>query len=217
MLLTGTTIHGRYTIRLCVLNHTSGSDDVAYALERVASWQEPTAERAVGGGGVPGRWVAAADLAPERAVIQAGIDLDWLAAADLGPADLRRIHGFEAVTDDQAERFLATGRVEVYPAGDLITERWSLARTFYLIVSGRLSVRVAEREVNTLAAGDHLGEIAAIEWGRDFSYGRTATVVATEVTRLIALPAASLRELMAENDEVDRSIRLIAQERLGRR
>jgi glutamate/tyrosine decarboxylase-like PLP-dependent enzyme len=202
VLLTGTTIRGRYAIRLCILNHTSGWGDVAYALDRVACWDEP---------------VDRPDVVRERAAVQAGIDLDWLAALEIGPADLRRVHGFETVTDDQASRFLATGRVEDRPIGGVVTERWSLARTFYVIAAGQLSVRVGDDEVNRLGPGDHLGEIAAIDWGRDFSYGRTATVVATEPTRLIALPAAALRELMAENEMVDRAIRLIAQTRLRRR
>jgi CRP-like cAMP-binding protein len=63
--------------------------------------------------------------------------------------------------------------------GTQITERWALARTFYLVRAGRLSVRVGDHEVNTLGPGDHLGEIAAIDWGRDFGYPRTATSSAT--------------------------------------
>ena len=98
-----------------------------------------------------------------------------------------------------------------------MTERWALARTFYVVVRGRLSVRVDAREVNDLGPGDHLGEIAAIDWGRDFSYGRTATVVAVEDASLLAFPAAALRELMAEAPAVDRSIRRIAQARLATR
>jgi CRP-like cAMP-binding protein len=71
--------------------------------------------------------------------------------------------------------------------------------------------------VNTLGPGDHLGEIAAIDWGRDFSYGRTATVVATEASVLLAFPAAALRELMLDNPAVDRAVRRVAQARLESR
>jgi CRP-like cAMP-binding protein len=96
----------------------------------------------------------------------------------------------------------------------VVTERWTLARTFYLVLDGRLSVLVDGREVNVLEVGDHLGEIAAIDWGRDFSYGRTATVIATAPTRVLAFPAAALRELMTDVPDVDRAIRRIAQARL---
>ena len=205
VLLTSTLIAGRYVIRLCVLNHTSGRADVEHALERVAS----------------------ADVAPsddpgpahpaERGAIQAGVGIDWLAAPEMSVDDLRAMPAFAAVTDDQAARFLATGREESYAAGDAITERWAAGRTFYVVRSGRLAVRVADRDANALGPGDHLGEIAAIDWGRDFSYGRTATVVATESSRLVAFPAAALRELMLDSHSVERAIRRIAVARLNAR
>ena len=47
------------------------------------------------------------------------------------------------------------------------------------MLDGELSVTVEGDEVNRLRGGDSFGEIAAIDWGRDFSYGRTATVTAT--------------------------------------
>jgi CRP-like cAMP-binding protein len=78
-------------------------------------------------------------------------------------------------------------------------------------------VRIDDHEVNALSPGDYLGEIAAIDWGRDFSYGRTATVIATEPSRVLALPAAALRELMAEAPEVDRAVRAMAANRLRQR
>ena len=205
VLLTSTVIRGRYAIRLCVLNHTSAAGDVDHALERVAS-----VAVTVGDG-------AASASHPERAAVQAAVALDWLTAHDMTAGDLRRIPAFGSVTDDQADRFLAMGREEAYAIGDAITERWALARTFYIVRSGGLSVRVGDREVNTLRPGDHLGEISAIDWGRDFSYGRTATVVATEPTHLLAFPAAALREMMLDNPAVDRAIRRVAQARLGTR
>jgi CRP/FNR family cyclic AMP-dependent transcriptional regulator len=125
------------------------------------------------------------------------------------------VPAFGTVSDDQAARFLASAREEAVMTGQTVTERWAFARTFYLVIDGRLSVRVDDREVNVLGAGDHLGEIAAIDWGRDFSYGRTATVVALEPTRLLTVPAAALRELMIEAPEVDREIRRLAHARLA--
>jgi CRP-like cAMP-binding protein len=124
------------------------------------------------------------------------------------------IAGFGAVIDEQAVRFLGTAREERYEEGQPITERWERARTFYIVIDGRLSVRLNDREVNVLGTGDHFGEIAAIDWGRDFSYGRTAAVIATAPTSVLAFPASALRELMADAPEVDRSIRRIAQTRL---
>jgi CRP-like cAMP-binding protein len=70
--------------------------------------------------------------------------------------------------------------------------------------------------VNRLTAGDSFGEIAAIDWGRDFSYGRTATVTATTATRLLAIPGAALRELMLDAPTIDAAIRQTAYDRLRR-
>jgi len=175
---------------------------VEYAIERVATTVVASGTPVIG---------------RERAAIQAGVAIDWLVAHDATADDLRRLPAFDSVTDEQATRFLATVREESYAREERVTERWALARTFYLVRSGRLSVRVEDREVNTLGPGDQFGEIAAIDWGRDFSYGRTATVIATEPTRLLAFPAAALRELMVDAPAVDRAIRRIAQERLGAR
>ena len=207
VLLTSTLIGGRYAIRLCILNHSSQWPDVAHALERVA-----TAD-------VPADAGAAVDGAParERGSLQAGIRGGWLERSQLAANDLRRLPAFAAVDDEAASRFLATGRREQFGIGQAITTRWELARTLYVVLSGRLSVRVDDREVNALGPGDHFGEIAAIDWGRDFSYGRTATVVPVEDVELLAFPAAALRELMADSPEVDRAIRRIAQARLGTR
>ena len=207
VLLTSTLIGGRYAIRLCILNHSSQWPDVAHALERVAT-AEVLADAGPPVGGAPAR---------ERGSLQAGIRGGWLARSQLSANDLRRLPAFAAVDDEAAARFLATGRRERFGIGQAITTRWELARTFYVVLSGRLSVRVDDREVNALGPGDHFGEIAAIDWGRDFSYGRTATVVPIEDVELLAFPAAPLRELMADSPEVDRAIRRIAQARLGTR
>ena len=203
VVLTSTVIGGRYAIRLCVLNHTSGAVDVRYALERVASAEfaeEPTSPPP--------------DAGAARAARQAALLDRWLTAHEVTPEDLRTIAGFGLVTDEQASRFLGTAHEERYAAGQAITERWARARTFYIVLDGRLSVRLNDHEVNVLGVGDHFGEIAAIDWGRDFSFGRTAAVIATVPTSVLAFPASALRELMADAPDVDRSMRRIAQSRL---
>jgi len=204
VLLTGTTLRSRYAIRLCILNHTSAIEDVAYALERVASV-------------VVDDSADAEEPQLERAAIQAGIAIDWLAAPELAPSDLRRIAVFAAISDDQAARFLAAAHAERYEPGSIVTERFDVGRTFYVVTAGELSVRIDDREVNVLGPGDHFGEISAVDWGRDFSYGRTATVVAVAPTRLLAFPSAALRELMHESLAFDSAIRSVAHERLDRR
>ena len=202
VLLTSTTIQGRYAIRLCVLNHSTDDQDVAFAIDRVAEADVSDLEIATS---VPARPQVAGTT------VAAGSDRSGFAAADL-----RRVRGFDGVTDDQADRFLAVGREERYRAGQVVTERWTYARTFYIVLDGEVSVSIDGTEVNRLAAGASFGEIAAIDWGRDFSYGRTATVSAAVPTRLLALPGAALRELMLDSPAVDAEIRRIAYDRMHR-
>jgi aromatic-L-amino-acid/L-tryptophan decarboxylase len=202
VLLTSTVIRGRYAIRLCVLNHSSAWSDVAYALDRVATASVD---------------VPAVSRPRERASMQAGMAGGWLGGSNVSVDDLRAVAPFADVENEPAARFLAAGRRERHASGQPITTRWDLARTFYVVLSGRLSVRVDDHEVNTLGPGDHFGEIAAIDWGRDFSYGRTATVVPVGDAELLAFPAAALRELMADSPPVDRAIRRVAQVRIGTR
>jgi hypothetical protein len=204
VLLTSTTIRGRYAIRLCVLNHSSTSADVQRALDLVATTEAPADDpRAI--------------PVPERAARQAASALEWLHGPTMTVDELRSCSPFANVGDEAAGRFLSSGRDVRHEPGDVIVERWSRSRTFSIVREGRLSVRIGDREVRQLGPGDHLGEIAAIDWGRDFSYGRTATVVALESTRLFVAAAASLRELMGDEPEVDRAIRRIAQSRLATR
>ena len=203
LLVTSTVIKGRYAIRLCVLNHTTEDDDVAFAIDRVAEVDVSDLDLA-----------AAATTRPPVS----GTTVTSTAAGPFGfgAADLGRVRGFEAITDDQADRFLAVGREERYAERVVVTERWAHARTFYIVLDGEVAVSIDGLEVNRLVRGDSFGEIAAIDWGRDFSYGRTATVTATTPTRLLALPGAALRELMLDSPAIDAAIRQIAYERMHR-
>jgi len=209
VLVTATQIRGRYAIRICVLNHATGEADVAHALDRIAAVGASLADEMAPGSAEDGSGTPRlpAGSVHDEPVLRTK-------AGPLDPAALRAFAAFATVTDDQAERLLATGREERYPAGGNVTEIWAYARTVYLVLEGRFSARVGEREVNVLQAGDHFGEIAAIDWGRDFSYGRTAPVVAVEPARVVAVPGSALRELMAESPGVDRAIRLTAHARL---
>ena len=203
VLLTSTTIQGRYAIRLCVLNHTTTTDDVAFAIDRVA--EADLSELALAGPPPISRPVAGTTVESIDATGR-GFRID----------ELRRVSGFESITDDQADRFLAAARDERHGTGEVVTERWAHARTFYIVLDGALVVTVDGEVVNRLTAGDSFGEIAAIDWGRDFSYGRTATVATTTPARLLAVPAAALRELMLDAPAIDAAIRQTAYDRMHR-
>jgi aromatic-L-amino-acid/L-tryptophan decarboxylase len=203
VLVTSTVIRGRYAIRMCVLNHTTEDEDVAFAIDRVAEADVSQFDLA-----------AAAPIRPPVS----GTTVSPTASGPSGfdAADFRRVRGFEAISNDQADRFLAVGREERFAPDSVVTERWAHARTFYIVLDGEVSVTIDGIEVNRLVGGDSFGEIAAIDWGRDFSYGRTATVTATIPTRLLAVPGAALRELMLDSPAIDTHIRQIAYDRTHR-
>jgi len=200
LLVTATQLRGRYAIRLCVLNHATGEDDVRFALERLAVEGQGLAEV---------RREDAVGASPERRDPRVGISG--------GPLDLDGLRGFDpfaSVSDVEGQLFLAAGQEQRFGRGDTVTEIWENERTVYLVLNGTFSAHVGGREVNLLGPGDYFGEIASIDWGRDFSYQRTATVVAEVPSRVVAFPGSALRRLMAGSSDVDRAIRSTAQARL---
>ncbi len=92
------------------------------------------------------------------------------------------------------------GRVVTADAGTAITRAGDTGDSAFFILSGRLAAGVATgdgeyRSLASIAAGDVIGEIAALTGS-----ARTADVVAEEETELMEVPAATLRQLMALPD-----------------
>ena len=203
LLVTSTQLHGRYAIRLCVLNHATDEDDVAFALDRIAT---------VGDELAVGRATSDARSQVTNVRLQ-----DGPKAGPLDASGLRSFRPFAAISDQQAARLIAASREQTFVRGDAVTEQWDDDRTLYLVLDGTFSAQVGGREVNLLGPGDYFGEIASLDWGRDFNYQRTATVVAEVPSRVVAIPGSALRALMAESAEVDHAIRSTAQARLRAR
>ena len=80
-----------------------------------------------------------------------------------------------------------------------------------------MSIRSGDRELARLGPGDVFGEIAGLDWGRDFSYGRTATAIAVEPSRVVTFPQTALRELMRAAPSFDAAVRRLAAARLANR
>lgn len=202
LLVTSTQLRGRYAIRMCVLNHATSEEDVVFALDRIAA---------------EGKRLAAEATAKLAMRVSRARPLPRLSRPGPGPLDvdgLRHFDPFAGVSDDQAQRFLAAGSEQCFERGDTVTQLWEEGCAMYLVLDGTFSARVGGREVNLLGPGDYFGEIASLDWGRDFRYRRTATVVAEVPSRVVAVPGSALRALMAESPEVDRAIRSTAQIRL---
>jgi aromatic-L-amino-acid/L-tryptophan decarboxylase len=203
-LVSSTRLGGRYAIRLCVLNHTSGPADVAATLDWLAS--TPLDE-------VP------PEPAPAPSHRQAR-DPDVAAVWARPAADTELLAGLElfATLDapQRAQLAQVAWAVEVEP-GETVVRRFEVDREFYVVVDGRLEAfGEADRRLAELGPGDFFGELAARDWGAGYGYPRLATVIAATPARLVALPGPAFNELLREAPEVERRIRRASHERLAR-
>ena len=199
-LVSSTRLRGRYAIRLCVLNHSSGSDDI----ERVLGWFETSTPDPVAPASVKA-------LAPERHM---PVDRTWLGYPPVAVATLRALPLFAELSDDDLERVGRAAEVRVAPAGEEVIRRWDAARDFYVIIDGTMAVHVESRHVRDLGTGDFFGELAALDWGASFGYARLATVTAISDALLLMLPGATLNELVREFPGIETQIRHAVAERL---
>jgi selenocysteine lyase/cysteine desulfurase len=195
-LVSSTRLRGRYAIRLCPLNHTTGPEDV----ERVLAFLE-TAEPAT-------------EAALERDREVSGV---WLREPTVRPNDLARVPLFSSLDADQLDRVAEMARMREAGPGERIVEQWSTSREFYVVLEGAVDVFIDDERVNTLGAGDFFGEFAALDWAAGFTYPRLASVVAKEPLRLLVFPDGALTELVRHFPGVETVIRETLHDRLPRR
>ena len=89
-------------------------------------------------------------------------------------------------------------RENVFPAGtEVVREGDSDGVGFFVVVSGKGAVRIGDREVGTVGAGDHFGAVATIDGGP-----RTATVRAVTELRCLILTDATFHELVHDHADV---------------
>lgn len=201
-LLSSTKLHGRYAIRLCVMNHTSGPRDVEMVLSWFASAPEPKRTTAV----------SAREYEDPAADLRGG----WGDASAFDGETVRRLPLFAGLDDGALEVVVKSAREQLAEPGEAIITRWQGTRRFYVILSGRAEVRNDEEVLGELAPGDYFGELAALDWGAGFGYVRTAHVIAISPARMLVLPQSALSELLRRAPELDRRLRGSARERLTR-
>jgi len=200
--VSSTRLHGRYAVRMCVMNHTTGPQDVTRTLEWFAQAAVP-ARRATR----PAR-----DYAERRSEMASG----W---GQLGQIDAETVQNLPLLADlgdRELEMVVRSGLEVALEPGQTVIDRWQGTRSFYLILAGTVEIRIGEERVRELGPGEFFGELAALDWGAGFGYVRTATVIACDEVRLLALSPGVLHELMRSAPEVDRQIRAAVRERLKR-
>jgi aromatic-L-amino-acid/L-tryptophan decarboxylase len=195
-LISTTRLHGRFALRMCVLNHQSTREDV----EAVLAFLE-TAEP------------QAPEPARERhpSIISA-----WpgLPQADL--PSLRELPIFAGLEPGQAAQVAARASLREIAAGEPVIEQWDLGAEFFVIVEGTATVTVDGQQARELGRGDFFGELRALEWGAGYAYPRLASVLASSSLRLLVFPEGVLAQLVERYPALDRVIREAVAERLQR-
>ena len=195
-LVSTTRLHGRFALRICVLNHQSTEADV----EQVLAFLE-TADPE------PGR-------EPERERHPAIVS-SWPGLPEADVSSLRALPLFAGLEPDQAARVAAQAAVREAAAGEPVIEQWSLGSEFFVILEGTASVSVDAQPARELGPGDFFGELRALEWGGGYAYPRLASVQATSPLRLLVFPEGSLQELVERYPSVAAAIREAVAERLA--
>jgi glutamate/tyrosine decarboxylase-like PLP-dependent enzyme len=187
-LISSTRLHGRYALRLCVLNHTSGPADV----HRVLDWLETVPIAAAAGVRLAG--LGRLDDVERR--------FGQRVSAAVADVDLRSVPLFETLSDGQVAFVKSSSREVTAGPGDPIIQQWAPTRDFYVVLEGSVDVTQDDRLLKSLLPGQFFGEMAAMDWGASFGYSRTASVVSTSPSRLLVLPADCLQQLLRESPAV---------------
>jgi aromatic-L-amino-acid decarboxylase len=195
-LVSSTRLHGRFALRLCVLNHQSTADDV----ERVLSFLE-TAEP---------------EAEAPRYERHPAIVSSWPGLPEADVPSLRALPLFAGLEPDQAAQVAARASLREAAAGETVIEQWSLGSDFFVILEGTASVSVDREQARDLDAGDFFGELRALEWGAGYAYPRLASVTATSPLRLLVFPEGSLKELVERYPAIAGVIREAVAQRLPR-
>jgi aromatic-L-amino-acid/L-tryptophan decarboxylase len=192
-LVSSTRLHGRYAIRMCVMNHSSDVEHVEAALAFLEHTVVAVAKTSV------------VDTSRDPDVREVAV------SAALADAPLfRSLSGAQA----HAVAALATSRTAL--PGETVIEKWDSSRDFFVIVEGSAAVLAGVETMAELGPGDFFGELAALDWGAGFGYPRLATVVATTPLRLLVFADGALERVLRAAPSLEPVIREAVRTRVRR-
>jgi CRP/FNR family cyclic AMP-dependent transcriptional regulator len=113
------------------------------------------------------------------------------------------------------DEFVGLGRSRDFGRHQIVCHAGDSADALHLVEAGHLAVRVglssgATATLNILGPGDYFGELALLRPDRR----RTATVVALEPSRTLAIAASAFDALRARNPGVERALSVILADRV---
>ncbi|HEY1360293.1 MAG TPA: pyridoxal-dependent decarboxylase, partial [Thermoleophilaceae bacterium] len=209
-LISSTRLDGRYALRLCVLNHTSGAEDVSAVLDWLEAEHLAAAREDSGAVAAYRRDESVSDALPSTAPPP-----PTPPETRPGLAILRRLPLFAGLSDTWLERVCELAVEETVDPGATIVRVWGAGSDFYVVADGRAEVTLQNGELHELGPGDFFGEVAALEWGAGFSYGRTASVTAATPVRLVRLSSEALAAVAAGCPTVGERVRQVRRARLA--
>ncbi len=118
------------------------------------------------------------------------------------PADVDLLVGLvpplAILTPQECASIAHASRVIDVPVGTVVLRRGEAGDAAYFVLAGRLAAGITSEgdgyhSLDTMAAGDFFGEIAALTGA-----ARTADVVATEPSTVLQVPSETLRKLMSK-------------------
>jgi len=165
---------------MCILNHSTSQTEVDRALELAATLAVD---------------VAAGPSTVTRESYPA-LEAGWVGRSSLDAGALRSLALFSSLDREQAERVLLGAHEHQALAGEAVIEQWQISHDLYVVLSGAVAIVVDGESVRALGPGEFFGELAAIDWGAGFGRTRSATVTATEPTRLLVLDWVLVNWLM---------------------
>jgi aromatic-L-amino-acid/L-tryptophan decarboxylase len=190
-------VGGRLVLRLCVLNHSTTRAEVDRALELAAT--------------LP------VDLASGPAEVRVSyppIERGWLRRPSVPQDTLRSVSLFAALDVGQVQHVLRTAHEHHAVTGEAIVEQWQVSRELYVVLAGHVEVTADGRTLNAHGPGGFFGELAALDWGAGYGRTRSATVTATEPTRLLVLDWMVVNWLVKANPRFGEQLELASRERL---
>lgn len=87
------------------------------------------------------------------------------------------------------------------PEGKVLTEEGDRGREFFVLVEGSVEVTRGGKQVNTLGAGDFLGEMALVS-----DHPRVATITTTSPVRALVITDRHFRALLERSPELQRKV-----------
>ncbi len=138
------------------------------------------------------------------------------AASEVQPAllgeVLRGVDLFQALPPEDLQRLSRELRTRRFGRGERVIEEGQEGNTFYVVVSGKVSVQApgSSAEVGRLGRGQYFGEMSLLTGDR-----RAATVVAAEDAVLLEIDRPSFARLFADNPDLAKQLSALLAQRRG--